>query len=155
VMGWARRKSNNVPSTSQEFDCEAEEIEALGGPPVDAVAEALAPLESVTCSDSSVTEESNDGKESVRRIPSAGRLSPLSNGSLSDGCSPKSPEEPELEYRLDHVLREGNLEISTLSALTSHTAYWTSYDVTYFILSYLHPSSSSELVGSRSTSPAN
>jgi hypothetical protein len=39
--------------------------------------------------------------------------------------------------RLDYVLRETNLGGSYLSALTSHTAYWSNYDVAYFVLTRL------------------
>jgi hypothetical protein len=37
------------------------------------------------------------------------------------------------------VLRETNLGGSYLSALTSHTAYWSNYDVAYFVLTRLFP----------------
>ncbi|KAL0280809.1 UNVERIFIED_CONTAM: hypothetical protein PYX00_001992 [Menopon gallinae] len=50
----------------------------------------------------------------------------------------------ELEYRLDYILRESNLGVSYLSALTSHTAYWTNYDVAYFILTQIFPEFESE-----------
>jgi hypothetical protein len=39
--------------------------------------------------------------------------------------------------RLDYVLRDTNLGASYLSALTSHTAYWSNYDVAYFVLTRL------------------
>ena len=44
-----------------------------------------------------------------------------------------------MEYRLDYILRESNLGVSYLSALTSHTAYWTNYDVAYFVLTQIFP----------------
>lgn len=44
-----------------------------------------------------------------------------------------------LQHRLDFVLRETNLGGSYLSALTSHTAYWSNYDVAYFVLTRLFP----------------
>ncbi|XP_066990985.1 phospholipase DDHD1 [Anabrus simplex] len=44
-----------------------------------------------------------------------------------------------LPYRLDYVLRESNLGASYISALTSHTAYWSNYDVAYFVLTRLFP----------------
>lgn len=46
---------------------------------------------------------------------------------------------PGLDYRLDYILRESNLGVSYLSALTSHTAYWTNYDIAYFILTQIFP----------------
>ncbi|XP_064599828.1 phospholipase DDHD1-like isoform X2 [Liolophura sinensis] len=45
----------------------------------------------------------------------------------------------ELEYRLDYQLRESNFENSYISAITSHTAYWSNNDVALFILTHLHP----------------
>ncbi|XP_068231077.1 phospholipase DDHD1-like [Palaemon carinicauda] len=44
-----------------------------------------------------------------------------------------------LAERTDFVLREGSMESSYISAVTSHTAYWTNYDVSHFILSILYP----------------
>ncbi|XP_049941476.1 phospholipase DDHD1-like isoform X1 [Schistocerca serialis cubense] len=44
-----------------------------------------------------------------------------------------------LPHRLDYLLRETNLGGSYLSALTSHTAYWSNYDVAYFVLTRLFP----------------
>lgn len=65
-----------------------------------------------------------------------------SNGSPVDSC-PDKPEVTvvsELDYRLDYMLREGNLDSSGyLAAFTAHTCYWSSYDVVYFLLTYLHP----------------
>ncbi|XP_078000813.1 phospholipase DDHD1-like [Glandiceps talaboti] len=45
----------------------------------------------------------------------------------------------ELEHRIDYELREGTMENAYISAVTSHTAYWTSTDVALFVLSHLHP----------------
>lgn len=44
-----------------------------------------------------------------------------------------------LSERIDFVLREGSMENSYISAVTSHTSYWTNYDVSQFILSVLYP----------------
>ncbi|KAF2365050.1 DDHD domain [Trinorchestia longiramus] len=41
--------------------------------------------------------------------------------------------------RIDHVLREGSMESSYISALTSHTSYWSNYDVAHFLLTVLYP----------------
>ncbi|XP_069684791.1 phospholipase DDHD1-like isoform X2 [Periplaneta americana] len=59
----------------------------------------------------------------------------------SDGAeSPQFDSLPAGQHqRLDYVLRETNLGGSYLSALTSHTAYWTNYDVAYFVLTRLFP----------------
>jgi len=44
----------------------------------------------------------------------------------------------DLEYRLDYVLREGNLTSTYLSVLTSHTSYWSSPDCAAFVLMQLY-----------------
>ena len=41
--------------------------------------------------------------------------------------------------RIDFVLREGSMESSYISALTSHTSYWTNLDVAHFLLTILYP----------------
>nr|XP_006811963.1 PREDICTED: phospholipase DDHD1-like [Saccoglossus kowalevskii] len=52
---------------------------------------------------------------------------------------PVSVESVELEYRIDFELREGSMENAYISALTSHTSYWTSADVVLFVLAHLFP----------------
>ncbi|XP_070577524.1 phospholipase DDHD1-like isoform X2 [Ptychodera flava] len=52
---------------------------------------------------------------------------------------PVNLESVELEHRIDYELREGTMENAYLSAVTSHTAYWTSADVVLFILVHLFP----------------
>lgn len=44
----------------------------------------------------------------------------------------------ELERRIDFELREGLVESRYWSAVTSHTAYWCSYDVALFLLAFMH-----------------
>ncbi|KAJ1187162.1 hypothetical protein NDU88_003941 [Pleurodeles waltl] len=44
----------------------------------------------------------------------------------------------ELEHRIDFELREGLVENSYVSAITSHTAYWSSMDVVLFLLTFLY-----------------
>ncbi|XP_044574971.1 phospholipase DDHD1-like [Cotesia glomerata] len=48
------------------------------------------------------------------------------------------PDE-ELEQRLDYVLRAGGLGRNYLYTVTAHTAYWSNYDVAYFVLTRLFP----------------
>lgn len=50
-----------------------------------------------------------------------------------------------LPYRLDYVLPNTHAAVSYLYALTSHTAYWTNYDVAYFVLIHLFPQLEREL----------
>ncbi|XP_078263311.1 phospholipase DDHD1b [Rhinoraja longicauda] len=47
----------------------------------------------------------------------------------------------ELEHRLDFELREGLVESRYWSAVTSHTSYWSSLDVAFFLLSFLYTES--------------
>ncbi|KAK1793279.1 hypothetical protein P4O66_011664 [Electrophorus voltai] len=44
----------------------------------------------------------------------------------------------ELEHRIDFELREGLVESRYWSAVTSHTAYWTSHDVALFLLTFIY-----------------
>ncbi|XP_061610064.1 phospholipase DDHD1b isoform X2 [Phyllopteryx taeniolatus] len=44
----------------------------------------------------------------------------------------------ELERRMDFELREGLVESRYWSAVTSHTAYWCSYDVALFLLTFMY-----------------
>ncbi|XP_060907277.1 phospholipase DDHD1b [Labrus mixtus] len=44
----------------------------------------------------------------------------------------------ELERRIDFELREGMVESRYWSAVTSHTAYWCSYDVALFLLTFMY-----------------
>ncbi|XP_075471237.1 phospholipase DDHD1 isoform X3 [Ascaphus truei] len=44
----------------------------------------------------------------------------------------------ELEHRIDFELREGFVESRYWSAVTSHTAYWSSMDVALFLLTFLY-----------------
>uniref|UniRef100_A0A7N6F6V2 DDHD domain-containing protein n=1 Tax=Anabas testudineus TaxID=64144 RepID=A0A7N6F6V2_ANATE len=47
-------------------------------------------------------------------------------------------EEMELDRRIDYELREGLVESRYWSAVTSHTAYWCSYDVALFLLTFMY-----------------
>ncbi len=44
----------------------------------------------------------------------------------------------EMEHRIDYELREGMVESRYWSAVTSHTAYWTSHDVALFLLTFIY-----------------
>uniref|UniRef100_A0AAQ4RL50 DDHD domain containing 1b n=1 Tax=Gasterosteus aculeatus aculeatus TaxID=481459 RepID=A0AAQ4RL50_GASAC len=46
--------------------------------------------------------------------------------------------EPALYQRIDFELREGLVESRYWSAVTSHTAYWCSYDVALFLLTFMY-----------------
>ncbi|XP_078592111.1 phospholipase DDHD1-like isoform X2 [Branchiostoma floridae x Branchiostoma japonicum] len=51
----------------------------------------------------------------------------------------EDPSLPELEHRIDYVLREGRVESRYISAITSHTSYWVSRDVALFLLMHMYP----------------
>ncbi|XP_073465756.1 phospholipase DDHD1 isoform X1 [Aquarana catesbeiana] len=48
------------------------------------------------------------------------------------------PAAVELEHRIDFELREGLVESRYWSAMTSHTAYWSSMDIALFLLTFLY-----------------
>ncbi|XP_078515959.1 phospholipase DDHD1 isoform X6 [Lissotriton helveticus] len=50
----------------------------------------------------------------------------------------------ELEHRIDFELREGLVESRYWSAVTSHTAYWSSMDIALFLLTFLYKQDSLE-----------
>ncbi|XP_073683347.1 phospholipase DDHD1 isoform X2 [Garra rufa] len=58
-------------------------------------------------------------------------ISPSSSSSLFDAAV-------EMEHRIDYELREGLVESRYWSAVTSHTAYWTSHDVALFLLTFIY-----------------
>uniref|UniRef100_A0A3P9H503 DDHD domain containing 1b n=2 Tax=Oryzias latipes TaxID=8090 RepID=A0A3P9H503_ORYLA len=67
-------------------------------------------------------EEVEDGEPSIPQSTSVA----VDNSSL------------ELERRIDFELREGLVENRYWSAVTSHTAYWCSYDVALFLLTFMY-----------------
>ncbi|XP_038075840.1 phospholipase DDHD1-like [Patiria miniata] len=52
---------------------------------------------------------------------------------------PTELESVELEQRVDFELRQSNLSSTYISALTSHSSYWTSADLSLFMLTQLFP----------------
>ncbi|XP_046478246.1 phospholipase DDHD1 isoform X3 [Neodiprion pinetum] len=66
--------------------------------------------------------------------------------STKDGTSLSTPDmnppfhpDQELKPRLDYVLRAVGLGRNYLYTVTAHTAYWSNYDVAYFVLTKLFP----------------
>ncbi|KAG9268761.1 phospholipase DDHD1 isoform X1 [Astyanax mexicanus] len=59
----------------------------------------------------------------------------------------------EMEHRIDFELREGLVESRYWSAVTSHTAYWTSHDVALFLLTFIYKSQSSSPASEDSLDP--
>uniref|UniRef100_A0A673HGC2 Phospholipase DDHD1-like n=1 Tax=Sinocyclocheilus rhinocerous TaxID=307959 RepID=A0A673HGC2_9TELE len=64
-------------------------------------------------------------------------ISPSSSSSLFDAAV-------EMEHRIDYELREGLVESRYWSAVTSHTAYWTSHDVALFLLTFIYKQQSTD-----------
>ncbi|XP_013412513.1 phospholipase DDHD1 [Lingula anatina] len=62
-----------------------------------------------------------------------------SKGTLSIDEVLRNMEHTELEYRLDYMLKEGKMENQYISAITSHTSYWSNQDVALFVLTHLYP----------------
>ncbi|XP_066550956.1 phospholipase DDHD1 isoform X2 [Amia ocellicauda] len=58
--------------------------------------------------------------------------------SLSQSSSTIIETALELEHRIDFELREGLVESRYWSAVTSHTAYWSSLDVALFLLTFMY-----------------
>ncbi|XP_015206228.1 phospholipase DDHD1 isoform X3 [Lepisosteus oculatus] len=58
--------------------------------------------------------------------------------SLSQSSSTVVDTTLELEHRIDFELREGLVESRYWSAVTSHTAYWSSLDVALFLLTFMY-----------------
>ncbi|XP_067222876.1 phospholipase DDHD1 isoform X1 [Chanodichthys erythropterus] len=67
-------------------------------------------------------------------------ISPSSSSSLFDAAV-------EMEHRMDFELREGLVESRYWSAVTSHTAYWTSHDVALFLLTFIYRQQSTVQAG--------
>lgn len=59
----------------------------------------------------------------------------------------------EMEHRIDFELREGLVESRYWSAVTSHTAYWTSHDVALFLLTFIYESESSSRISEDNPDP--
>ncbi|XP_076833918.1 phospholipase DDHD1 [Brachyhypopomus gauderio] len=59
----------------------------------------------------------------------------------------------ELEHRMDFELREGLVESRYWSAVTSHTAYWTSHDVALFLLTFIYKAQSHAQGGQNQPDP--
>ncbi|XP_052001545.1 phospholipase DDHD1 isoform X1 [Xyrauchen texanus] len=64
--------------------------------------------------------------------------SPYTFSSISPSSSSLFDTSVEMEHRIDYELREGLVESRYWSAVTSHTAYWTSHDVALFLLTFIY-----------------
>ncbi|KAK7142911.1 hypothetical protein R3I94_012297 [Phoxinus phoxinus] len=69
--------------------------------------------------------------------------STFSYSAISPSSSSLFDAAVEMEHRMDFELREGLVESRYWSAVTSHTAYWTSHDVALFLLTFIYRPQSS------------
>uniref|UniRef100_UPI0037E75211 phospholipase DDHD1b n=1 Tax=Semicossyphus pulcher TaxID=241346 RepID=UPI0037E75211 len=113
------RSSGQVGGVEEEpSDCEggASEVENV------ASGEEGVPVEESEEKDKQIEEERREVDSAMSQSTSA----VMDNTSL------------ELERRIDFELREGLVESRYWSAVTSHTAYWCSYDVALFLLTFMY-----------------
>ncbi|XP_067099433.1 phospholipase DDHD1 isoform X1 [Osmerus mordax] len=77
----------------------------------------------------------SEGEEPKRTVDSQS-----ANGlsSMSQSTSTIADTSLELDRRIDFELREGLVESRYWSAVTSHTAYWSSHDVALFLLTFIY-----------------
>ncbi|XP_053331100.1 phospholipase DDHD1 isoform X2 [Spea bombifrons] len=89
---------------------------------------------------SSATPQGYDVKDSAEGEDKKSVLSQNSTGSqtIPHSVSGSLDSTLELEHRIDFELREGLVESRYWSAMTSHTAYWSSMDVALFLLTFLY-----------------
>ncbi|NXX37341.1 DDHD1 Phospholipase, partial [Nicator chloris] len=78
-------------------------------------------------------EAGKDGPEGDEKKATTVGTPPLPHSS-SGGLEPTV----ELEHRIDFELREGLVESRYWSAVTSHTAYWSSLDIALFLLTFMY-----------------
>ncbi|XP_023134326.1 phospholipase DDHD1b [Amphiprion ocellaris] len=91
-------------------------------------------VENVTSAEEGVTV--TEGEEKDKQIEEEQReVEPAMSQSTSAVMDSTSLE---LERRIDFELREGLVESRYWSAVTSHTAYWCSYDVALFLLTFMY-----------------
>ncbi|KAM6467378.1 phospholipase DDHD1 isoform 2-T2 [Liasis olivaceus] len=80
------------------------------------------------------------GKEGAEMEDKKSTLSQASVGTQTFPHSSSGFLDPtmELEHRIDFELREGLVESRYWSAVTSHTAYWSSLDIALFLLTFMY-----------------
>ncbi|XP_036438312.1 phospholipase DDHD1b [Colossoma macropomum] len=83
-------------------------------------------------------EEKMEEKEEEKREGDAASMSQSTSAIMDNSTL-------ELDRRIDFELREGLVESRYWSAVTSHTAYWCSYDIALFLLTFMYgPNSTNE-----------
>ncbi|XP_031218779.1 phospholipase DDHD1 isoform X6 [Mastomys coucha] len=89
-------------------------------------------------STSQPSEPSKDSLEDDKKPAASPSTTTVATQTLPHSSSGFLDSALELEHRIDFELREGLVESRYWSAVTSHTAYWSSLDVALFLLTFMY-----------------
>ncbi|XP_003792180.1 phospholipase DDHD1 isoform X1 [Otolemur garnettii] len=89
-------------------------------------------------SQSQPSEASKDPMEEERKPVAPPSTTAVTTQTLPHSSSSFLDSALELDHRIDFELREGLVESRYWSAVTSHTAYWSSLDVALFLLTFMY-----------------
>ncbi|XP_038165817.1 phospholipase DDHD1 isoform X4 [Arvicola amphibius] len=89
-------------------------------------------------STSQPSETSKDTVEDEKKPVASPATTTVATQTLPQSSSGFLDSALELEHRIDFELREGLVESRYWSAVTSHTAYWSSLDVALFLLTFMY-----------------
>uniref|UniRef100_A0A8C2LW57 DDHD domain containing 1 n=1 Tax=Cricetulus griseus TaxID=10029 RepID=A0A8C2LW57_CRIGR len=89
-------------------------------------------------STSQSSEPSKDTVEDEKKPVASPSTTTVATQTLPHSSSGFLDSALELEHRIDFELREGLVESRYWSAVTSHTAYWSSLDVALFLLTFMY-----------------
>ncbi|XP_052047674.1 phospholipase DDHD1 isoform X5 [Apodemus sylvaticus] len=89
-------------------------------------------------STSQPSEPSKDSLEDEKKPVASPSTTTVATQTLPHSSSGFLDSALELEHRIDFELREGLVESRYWSAVTSHTAYWSSLDVALFLLTFMY-----------------
>ncbi|XP_057399637.1 phospholipase DDHD1 isoform X7 [Balaenoptera acutorostrata] len=84
------------------------------------------------------SEASRDSVEDEKKPVASPPTSTVATQTLAHSSSGFLDTALELDHRIDFELREGLVESRYWSAVTSHTAYWSSLDVALFLLTFMY-----------------
>ncbi|XP_019779414.1 phospholipase DDHD1 isoform X7 [Tursiops truncatus] len=84
------------------------------------------------------SEASRDSMEDEKKPVASPPTSTVATQTLAHSSSGFLDSALELDHRIDFELREGLVESRYWSAVTSHTAYWSSLDVALFLLTFMY-----------------
>ncbi|XP_012613441.1 phospholipase DDHD1 isoform X7 [Microcebus murinus] len=89
-------------------------------------------------STSQPSETSKDSMEDEKKLVASPPPTTIATQTLPHSSSGFLDSALELDHRIDFELREGLVESRYWSAVTSHTAYWSSLDVALFLLTFMY-----------------